>query len=84
MVLWVHLKTCLEMDRNLITSVLGFNLKADITDKKGNVLKSGARTTYFGRIHEFSPKVRIVNEKFFTNFNEDLLAKIKEHRRIND
>ena len=70
------------MKDNLIKSVIGFNLKADILDINGLVISTKLRTVY--------PKVferqtsKPLNKKFFTNFNEDLLNKIKDYKRINE
>lgn len=67
-----------------INSVLGFNLNVEIRDQNGELIKTGARTTCFGKPAEILPKVHILNKKFFTNFNEPLLAKIREYKRINE
>jgi len=71
------------INSNVIKSVLGFNLKADIKDKEGNIIPSGSRLTYPGT---FNGKVsyKMIDKSFFTSFNEELFHKIIIHRRIND
>jgi hypothetical protein len=68
---------------NLITSVLGMNLKAEIRDIDGNLIPTGCKKT----IHpaeKVSIKLRILDKRFFTHYNEALLAKIRDFRRLND
>ena len=68
---------------NLITSVLGMNLKAEIRDIDGNLIPTGCKRT----IHpaeKVSIKFRILDKRFFTHYNEALLAKIRDFRRLND
>lgn len=67
-----------------ITSVLGFNLDIDLRDHEGNPIRKGARvvtTTTTG-----APNVgsKIGGQSWFTNYNEQLLNKIRDYRRIND
>jgi len=71
------------MDRNLITSVLGFNLKVDITTPEGDLVKPGVKSTCYS-CEEPVIKQKMIDKKFFTNFNEALLAKVLDYRRIND
>ena len=68
------------MDRNLITSVLGFDLKAEIVDKEGQVLKTGCRSCVVPKKKGII-KSRILDKSFFTSFNEPLLAKIRNLRQ---
>ena len=68
----------------IFTSVLGFNFNVTIVDHEGNPLRTGAKvvtTTTTG-----APKVgtKIGGQKWFTNFNDQLLNKIRDYRRIND
>lgn len=66
---------------NTITSVLGFNLDAEITDNEGNVLASGTNCNY---IPEEKPNyVYNTNYSKWTNFNEGLLNKIRDYRKYN-
>ena len=63
----------------IITSVLGFNLKADIVDLNDNLLPTGIKSTYFpDNIEPIAPKM--VNKKWFTSFNDSLLNKIRDAR----
>ena len=72
------------MDKTLIKSVLGFDLNADIRDENGKIIPTGVRST----IHPEEPilhiSYRMFNKKFFTSFNQGLLDKIREHRRLNE
>jgi hypothetical protein len=70
-------------DVYLIKSVLGMNLKADIRDMDGNLISTGFKTGALPK--EYRPLTpRLLDKNFFTHFNEDLLNKIREFRRIND
>jgi hypothetical protein len=71
------------MEKYLIKSVLGFNLKAEIIDKDGNVVPSGSICTCRGTFIERSGN-KMVDKNFFTSFNQDLLNKFIDYRRIND
>lgn len=68
----------------LFTSVLGFNFNVTIVDNEGNLLKTGARLVFVP--NEEAPKVgtKIGGQSWFTNYNEQLLTKIRDYRRIND
>jgi hypothetical protein len=66
---------------NTITSVLGFDLDAEITDNEGNVLASGTTCNY---IPEEKPNyVYNTNYSKWTNFNEGLLNKIRDYQKHN-
>jgi len=66
---------------NTITSVLGFDLDAEITDNEGNVLASGTTCNY---IPEEKPNyVYNTNYSKWTNFNEGLLNKIRDYQKYN-
>ena len=66
---------------NTITSVLGFDLDAEITDNEGNVLASGTTCNY---IPEEKPNyVYNTNYSKWTNFNEGLLNKIRDYKKYN-
>lgn len=67
---------------NTITSVLGFDLDAEITDNEGNVLASGTTCNY---IPEEKPDYMFNNNTYskWTNFNEGLLNKIRDYKRYN-
>jgi hypothetical protein len=72
------------MDKNLITSVLGFNLKADIKDINGNLLPSGSKTTILPTTYAEKVNTRLFDRRFFTSFNEALLNKIRDYRNLNN
>lgn len=72
------------MDKELINSVLGFNLKADITNIEGELIPVGIKTTIYPVSKMERINYRIVDKGFFTHYNEALLAKIRDFRRIND
>jgi len=74
------------MDRFLITSVLGFNLKATISDIDGNEIPAGVKRSVFPS-KTFKPKkiiCKIIDESYFTSFNQVLLDKVKHHRRLTE
>ena len=67
---------------NTITSVLGFDLDAEITDNEGNVIASGTKCNY---IPEDKPDY-IFNVYYYnkwTNFNAGLLDKIRDYQKYN-
>jgi hypothetical protein len=70
------------MDKNVIYSVLGFDLNAEITDNEGNVIPSGTTCNY---IPEEKPQhtSNIDYYNRWTNFNTDLLSKIRDYKRLN-
>lgn len=72
------------MDDNLIKSVLGFDLNADIKDENGKIIPTGVRSTVHPEKPELHISYRIFNKSFFTSFDNGLLEKIREHRRLND
>lgn len=66
------------MDKRVIASVLGLDLNADIIG-----IKSGVRSSYIPATREYV-KAKMVDKKWFTTYNDDLLAKIRDHRGLND
>lgn len=69
---------------DIIKSVLGFNFNAEIKDKNGEVIKKGAKTTYRCKFSRRNPKPCIPDKNFFTHFDEELLGRIRDFRRLND
>jgi hypothetical protein len=69
---------------NLITSVLGMDLKADIRDINGDLISTGIKKTIYPVQRIDKINYRIVDKSFFTHYNEALIAKIRDFRRIND
>ena len=69
----------------ILDSVLGFDLKADIIDNQGNLIKPGIKRSII--VSNDPPNYilpKLSNRNFFTHFNEELLRKIIEYRRLND
>jgi hypothetical protein len=68
------------VDRTLITSVLGFDLKAEIVDHNGEPIGKGFIK---GAVPKRAKKIkqRIFDKTFFTHYNEELLAKIRDLRK---
>lgn len=66
-----------------IKSVLGMDLKADIKDINGNLLPAGCNRTIIPEKKEMFRR-RPLDKRFFTNYNEGLLDKIINYRRLND
>jgi hypothetical protein len=69
---------------DIITSVLGFNFNVEIKDQNGNTIKTGAKTIFYKGDFVKAPKNIILDKNFFTHYNDALLAKIRDYRRIND
>lgn len=68
----------------IFESVLGFNLKADIRDVDGNLIKPGVKSSVIPKELPIKVSTKISDRSFFTHFNEDLLSKIRQHRRLTD
>ena len=62
---------------NTITSVLGFDLDADITDNEGNVIPSGTKCNY---IPENKPDY-VFNIDYYNKWT--LLDKIRDYQKYN-
>jgi hypothetical protein len=67
------------MDSKLMTSVLGFDFNVEIRDQNGEVVKTGCRSCVTP-VRKARIKSKILDKKFFTTFNESLLAKIRNLR----
>ncbi len=72
------------MDRYVIQSVLGFDMNVDVTDKDGNPVSKGVKNSVIPSKLPEKFTARIFDKSFFTHFNEDLLNKIRQHRRLTD
>jgi hypothetical protein len=72
------------MDKELITSVLGFDLNADIRDEADQLIPVGIKKTIYPVSMMERINYRIIDKGFFTHYNEALLAKIRDFRRLND
>ena len=67
------------MDSRTINSVLGFDFNVEIRDNNGELVKTGCRSCV-SPIRKARIKSKILDKKFFTTFNEPLLAKIRNLR----
>lgn len=70
------------MDKTLITSVLGFDLKAEIADQDGQIIKTGCRSCVTP-VRKARIESKILDPNFFTHYNEALIAKIRDMRNNN-
>lgn len=68
----------------LIKSVLGFNMDVNLKDNEGNLLKTGVRVIIPTNVEAPNVGTKIGGQSWFTNYNEQLLTKIRDYRRIND
>ena len=79
----------MTQDYNLITSVLGFDLDATVTyvDNIGDEkeLKKGCTTIPYTGVGKpvIGTIIPICYKKVFTNFNQDLLNKIRDYKSKN-
>jgi hypothetical protein len=69
-------------DTDVIKSVLGFDLKAEILDKDNNPILTGAKSIM---PEDFVEQIqnKTVDRKWFTNYNQSLLDKIADYRKYN-
>lgn len=65
-----------------INSVIGFDLKYEIKDQYGNVLKTGAKTTYPTETEKIFKSSGVLDINFFNHYNEALLNKIRAVRNL--
>ena len=69
----------------LIVSTLGFNFNIELKDINNKILLNGIKSTYYTYSDEVpSIGTRLSNRAWFTNYNQDLLNKIRDLRRLND
>jgi len=66
----------------VIESVLGFELKAELRDTNGEIVRSGIRSTCIA-CKEEQAKIgtTIATKKWFTHYNQGLIDKIRDMRR---
>jgi hypothetical protein len=67
----------------IFTSVIGFNFNVTVLDLEGNPLKTGATVIYPTSTDSPNVGTKIGGQSWFTNFNESLLAKIRDYKRLN-
>ena len=65
-------------------SVIGFDFNLQLIDRDGELVKTGFTRGDISHITEL-PQIgnNFGNTKWFTNFNESLLAKIRDYKRLN-
>jgi hypothetical protein len=68
------------MSSKVIHSVLGFDFNVEIKDQNGEILKTGCRSCV-SPVRKARIKSKILDKKFFTTFDEGLLAKIRNLRQ---
>jgi aspartate ammonia-lyase len=68
----------------IFTSVIGFNFNVTILDNEGNALKTGAKVIVPVNMGAPNVGTKIGGQSWFTNYNEQLLNKIRDYRRRND
>ena len=68
----------------MITSVLGSDYNLELTDRDGELVKTGIKSTCFPETNEL-PNIgnNYGNVRWFTNFNESLLNKVRDYKRHN-
>lgn len=71
------------MRKDVIDSALGFDFSAEIIDRDGEIVPSGAKTVLPTTKEEPLVGNRIGGESWFTNWNEALLSKIRDYKRLN-
>ena len=69
----------------LISSVLGFNFNIELKDADDKLLPKGIKSTCYACSDESaSIGTKLTNRRWFTNYNQALLDKIRDLRRLND
>lgn len=68
----------------MITSVLGSDYNLELTDRDGELVKTGIKSTCLPETDEL-PNIgnNYGNVRWFTNFNESLLNKVRDYKRHN-
>ena len=68
----------------MITNVLGFDFDLELTDRGGELVKTGIQSTCIPNTNEL-PSIgnNYGNVRWFTNFNESLLNKVRDYKRLN-
>jgi Na+-translocating ferredoxin:NAD+ oxidoreductase RnfG subunit len=72
------------MENKIFTSVIGFNFELNLIDNDGQPVKVGTRRIDYLSSETPDVGTKIGGENWFTNFNEPLLSKIRDYRRLND
>jgi hypothetical protein len=68
----------------MISNVLGFDFNLELVDRDGELVKSGIQSTCLPDTDEL-PNIgtSFGNTRWYTNFNESLLSKIRDYKRLN-
>ena len=68
----------------VITSVLGFDFDLELIDNSGQLVRTGIKSTCLPETDEM-PNIgnNYGNVRWFTNFNESLLNKVRDYKRHN-
>ena len=68
----------------MISSVLGFNFNLKLIDRDGQLVRTGIQSTCHPETDEL-PNIgnNYGNVRWFTNFNESLLNKVRDYKRLN-
>jgi hypothetical protein len=66
----------------LIKSVMGFDFSIKLTDVRGNIVPSGIARTIMPAANSvvMQGHTNLAALEFFTNYNEELVKKIREHK----
>lgn len=71
------------METIVITSVLGFDFNVEIKDQNDCLIKTGAHSVYPENVC-LPEQYKIIDKNVFNHYNEALLEKLRQHRRLND
>jgi len=70
------------MDKYLIKNVSGFNFKLELKDSYGNIIPAGIKKTITPK--QFTePKIKLLDIKWFNNFNQNLLEQVIACKKLN-
>lgn len=68
----------------IFTSVLGFDFNVTIVDSEGNPLKTGVKVVVDTITEAPNVGTKTGGQSWFTNYNDQLLNKIRDYKRRND
>ena len=68
----------------MINSVLGFDFDLELVDRDSQLVRTGIQSTCHPETDEL-PNIgnNYGNVRWFTNFNESLLNKVRDYKRLN-
>jgi hypothetical protein len=72
------------MIMEMITNVLGFDYDLELTDRRGELVRTGIQSTCNPETDEV-PNIgnNYGNVRWFTNFNESLLNQVRDYKKQN-